>query len=68
MKIVFEQLARSRYWELDECLEMEFMLAQRFSQGEADFWEGVRAVLIDKDQKPNWRYPSVEEVRKLAFY
>lgn len=62
MKLVFEQLNRSRDMELGDCLEMEFKLAQRCALGEGDFWEGVRAVLIDKDQKPNWKYKNVEEV------
>lgn len=27
-----------------------------------EFQEGVRALLIDKDGKPNWRFKSVAEV------
>lgn len=33
---------------------MEFRLSQRFVHGH-DFAEGVRAVLIDKDNRPVWK-------------
>ena len=40
---------------------MEYRLSQRFMDGH-DFFEGVRAVLIEKDKNPQWQHKSVFEV------
>jgi enoyl-CoA hydratase len=46
---------------LEQALSVEFRLAVRlFEDGE--FPEGVRALLIDKDRRPRWRPPRLEEV------
>ncbi|XP_055850397.1 3-hydroxyisobutyryl-CoA hydrolase, mitochondrial-like [Episyrphus balteatus] len=46
---------------LHECLRMEYRLAFR-RLNDFDFREGVRALLIDKDNKPQWNPPSLDAV------
>ena len=42
-------------------MRLEYRLVQHFMAGH-DFFEGVRAVLIDKDQQPRWRPDRLAEV------
>uniref|UniRef100_A0A674PB67 3-hydroxyisobutyryl-CoA hydrolase n=1 Tax=Takifugu rubripes TaxID=31033 RepID=A0A674PB67_TAKRU len=61
MKITFRQLQAGATLSLSEVLVMEYRLSQACMRG-CDFYEGVRAVLIDKDQSPKWNPPTLEEV------
>lgn len=61
LKVAFEQMKRGADLRLDEALELEFAIARRFLEGE-EFFEGIRALIIDKDQKPNWSPATLEEV------
>jgi enoyl-CoA hydratase len=47
--------------DLRQTLEIDYRLACRFLDGH-DFPEGVRAVLIDKDNRPEWRPGRIEDV------
>lgn len=46
---------------LEDIFKMEYNMSQRF-MAEPDFFEGVRANLIDKDNDPQWKYKTVDEV------
>ncbi|XP_060524634.1 3-hydroxyisobutyryl-CoA hydrolase, mitochondrial [Cylas formicarius] len=62
LKLTHKQLELGKTLNLNECLEMEYRLAVRCVEGH-DFREGVRALLIDKDQSPRWKPASIKEVR-----
>jgi enoyl-CoA hydratase len=46
---------------LETCLVNEFRVVSRMVQ-RPDFYEGVRAAVIDKDRNPRWRPARLEEV------
>lgn len=57
--IVVQQLQRSRGMSLADTFRLEMVVATQCARHD-DFAEGVRALLIDKDNQPRWRYPSLE--------
>ncbi|OPJ80164.1 3-hydroxyisobutyryl-CoA hydrolase, mitochondrial [Patagioenas fasciata monilis] len=61
LKITLRQLREGASMSLQDVLRMEYRLSQACLKGH-DFYEGVRAVLIDKDQSPKWRPAALEEV------
>jgi enoyl-CoA hydratase/carnithine racemase len=66
LSVTLRQLERGAGMSLADCFQMELgMAAQSFVQG--DFLEGVRAVLIDKDNAPRWRPARIEEVSEASI-
>ncbi|XP_017054900.1 3-hydroxyisobutyryl-CoA hydrolase, mitochondrial isoform X2 [Drosophila ficusphila] len=61
MKVTFRQLELGSQLSLAQCLIMEYRLAVRHLE-RSDFKEGVRALLIDKDQKPQWHPTKLADV------
>ena len=62
LKVAFRQLAEAAgMTDFADELSMEYGLAIRAIH-RADFTEGVRAVIIDKDQAPRWDPPTLEGV------
>ncbi len=51
--IIFEQFQRAQGKKLNEIFQMEWLVAVHCAMGH-DFPEGVRALLIDKDNKAQW--------------
>jgi enoyl-CoA hydratase/carnithine racemase len=61
LSVTLRQLQRGARMSLADCFRMELgMAAHSFEQG--DFLEGVRAVLIDKDNAPRWQPAHIGEV------
>lgn len=61
LKITFRQLNIGREYDLDAALSLEYRLTQHFMAAH-DFYEGVRAMLIDRDRKPQWRPATLAEI------
>lgn len=59
--LVWRQLEQARYLSLAEIFRMEWCLSVQCAM-HADFREGVRALLIDKDGAPDFRYKKVADV------
>lgn len=69
LKVTLEELRQAFNLDFDECMKNEYRLTMRFVEG-ADFFEGIRAVLIDKDQNPRWKPATLQEVtsKDIARY
>lgn len=63
LKITLKALREGAHLDFDKCMIQEFRLVSRFLVGH-DFSEGIRAVIIDKDQKPSWNPGRLEEVNE----
>ena len=61
LKVTLRQLIVGRGYDIEQALALEYRLTQHFMAGH-DFYEGVRAVVVDKDQKPRWCPASLAKV------
>ena len=61
LKLTFRQLRQGRGLSFAQAMTMEYRLSQACMFGH-DFPEGVRALLIDKDNAPKWQPASLAEV------
>jgi enoyl-CoA hydratase len=61
LKLAYRQLRTGGQLDFDTCMRMEMRMVARVIQGH-DFYEGVRATIIEKDNAPNWRPPSLSDV------
>jgi enoyl-CoA hydratase/carnithine racemase len=59
--IIYRQLMASKNFSLAECFSSELNLSLRCCQYQ-EFSEGVRALLVDKDKKPQWAYEDINDI------
>lgn len=66
LSITFRQLRLGAELTFREAMKMEFRIVSRVLDG-VDFYEGVRAAVIDKDQSPRWTPSSLEDIDPEAI-
>jgi enoyl-CoA hydratase len=65
LKITLAAIRRAASLDLDGCLVMDFRLSQA-CMARHDFYEGIRALLVDKDRSPKWSPPVLSAVDDAA--
>jgi enoyl-CoA hydratase len=65
LKLTLRQLRGGRTLDLAQMFRIEYRLAVRCTAGH-DFPEGVRAILIDKDNAPHWQPAHLEDLDVAA--
>ena len=63
---IYRMLRKGKNMTVPECFIQDFMLCEHFSC-ERNFLEGVRTVLIDRDDKPKWEPIALEEVTEAQL-
>lgn len=61
LRVTFRQIREGKALSFEDAMKLEFRLTNRFMRG-ADFYEGVRAIIIDKDQTPKWQPATLDGV------
>ncbi len=61
LHVTLRQIRTGVSMNLAECLRMEYCLSQHFLRSH-DFYEGIRAQLVDKDKSPQWSANSIDAI------
>lgn len=64
--VAFRQLSAGRTLSFDAAIRQEFRLACSFLAGE-EFYEGIRALVVDKDRRPRWSPATMAEIEAPAL-
>ncbi|XP_014206608.1 3-hydroxyisobutyryl-CoA hydrolase, mitochondrial [Copidosoma floridanum] len=67
LKVTKKAIEEGRKKSLAECLVTEYRLACTSLNKNSDFAEGVRALLIDKDQNPSWNPKTLSDVSNVLI-
>lgn len=63
LKVTLEHIRRCRQYNFQQVIAEDLQLSQHFLTA-ADFMEGIRAAVIDKDHHPHWQPASLREVEQ----
>jgi len=63
LKVALKSLRLGKNISFEECMQMEFRMVNKV-MNDHDFYEGVRALIIDKDNNPSWKPGNISEVEE----
>ncbi len=66
-ELTFETLARGANLSLREVMMQDLRVSMRCLRDGSDFYEGVRAVILDKDNDPAWSEPATASTLEAYF-
>jgi enoyl-CoA hydratase/carnithine racemase len=61
LNVTFRAITTGSTLSMDECMRMEYRILNRMLTGH-DFYEGIRAAIIEKGSVPQWRPARLEDV------
>lgn len=67
VKVTLQALRKGAELSLRDVMVQDLRVSSRFLREGSDFYEGVRAVIIDKDNAPNWSAP-VSDAEVDAYF
>jgi enoyl-CoA hydratase len=62
LKITHRHIREAAHLDLRQTLQQDYRIAAHILAANGDFYEGVRAAIIDKDGAPNWQPSRLEDV------
>ncbi len=66
LAIALRQMKEGAERDFEECMRIEYRIVNRVVEG-LEFFEGVRAVIIDKDNAPRWQPATIEELSEAEI-
>ncbi|NMG41880.1 enoyl-CoA hydratase/isomerase family protein [Chelativorans sp. ZYF759] len=61
LAVALRQMRKGAELDFEDCMRMEWRIVNRVIQGH-EFFEGVRSVIIDKDNEPRWQPATLDEL------
>src|SRR5690606_29220937 len=59
--VAWREIEAGRGLSMADCMRMEYRILVRML-AEHDFYEGIRAAIVDKDRQPKWQPSRIEDV------
>lgn len=67
LAVVFRQLTEGAGLDVNAAIRLEYRIAARFAVG-TEFFEGIRAAVVDKDRNPRWSPARLDDVGDIDAY